>query len=241
LAIQKIYSDVELECSEKIAKAEFVDSVAEGTINILGECTGPAGKQVKNWHNFTKATLLGAEEAYLEGRNVFIGTVGGMAEGALTVAQNEMDSLTGAAGGSKAQQFVAGATGNVWFEGTKTLIHDVSRGKSLEESVEKAQTAMIKKTGEVAIGGIVGGIVDKGTSVVGYKYGGKMSVNNVFNMYKIANATKGASTEIYGRAHDLMTVADKNISQNITEQFNDWKNSKVENMYTNYYNKNKGE
>ena len=91
------------------------------------------------------------------------------------------------------------------------------------------------------LGGIVGGIVDKGTSVVGYKYGGKMSVNNVFNMYKIANATKGASTEIYGRAHDLMTVADKNISQNITEQFNDWKNSKVENMYTNYYNKNKGE
>ena len=239
LAIQKIYSDVELECSEKIASAELVDNVAEGTVNILGECTGPAGRQVKNWHNFTKATLLGAEEAYLEGRNVVTGTIGGMAEGALTVAQNEMGDAMKGFGGGQIKQTVATAAGTVWFEGTKTVIHDLSRGKDLETSIEHAQESMVKKTGEVAFSTIVGGITDYGTGVVGKNYGGKMSVNNVFNMYKIANAAKGASGEIYSRAHDNMTVADENISHHITSDFNDWKNSKVEQMYTNYYNKNK--
>ena len=239
LAIQKIYSDVELECSEKIASAELVDNVAEGTVNILGECTGPAGRQVKNWHNFTKATLLGAEEAYLEGRNVVTGTIGGMAEGALTVAQNEMGDAMKGFGGGQIKQTVATAAGTVWFEGTKTVIHDLSRGKDLESSIEHAQESMVKKTGEVAFSTIVGGITDYGTGVVGKNYGGKMSVNNVFNMYKIANAAKGASGEIYSRAHDNMTVADENISHHITSDFNDWKNSKVEQMYTNYYNKNK--
>ena len=241
LAIQKIYSDVELECSEKIASAELVDNVAEGTVNILGECTGPAGRQVKNWHNFTKATLLGAEEAYLEGRNVVTGTIGGMAEGALTVAQNEMGDAMKGMGGSTLKQTVATATGTVWFEGTKTVIHDLSRGKDLETSIEHAQESMVKKTGEVAMGLIVGGITDYGTGVVGKNYGGKMSVNSVFNMYKIANATKAASTEIYSRAHDNMTVGGENMSHHITSDFNDWKNSKVEQMYTNYYSKNKGE
>ncbi len=241
LAIQKIYSDVELECSEKIASAELVDNVAEGTVNILGECTGPAGRQVKNWHNFTKATLLGAEEAYLDGRNVVVGTIGGMAEGALTVAQNEMGDAMKGMGGSTLKQTVATATGTVWFEGTKTVIHDLSRGKDLETSIEHAQESMVKKTGEVAMGLIVGGITDYGTGVVGKNYGGKMSVNSVFNMYKIANATKAASTEIYSRAHDNMTVGGENMSHHITSDFNDWKNSKVEQMYTNYYSKNKGE
>ncbi|MBE6245668.1 MAG: hypothetical protein E7108_09150 [Bacteroidales bacterium] len=241
LAIQKIYSDVELECSEKIASAELVDNVAEGTVNILGECTGPAGRQVKNWHNFTKATLLGAEEAYLEGRNVVTGTIGGMAEGALTVAQNEMGDAMKGMGGGPIKQTVATATGTVWFEGTKTVIHDLSRGKDLETSIEHAQESMVKKTGEVAMGLIVGGITDYGTGVVGKNYGGKMSVNSVFNMYKIANATKAASTEIYSRAHDNMTVGGENMSHHITSDFNDWKNSKVEQMYTNYYSKNKGE
>ena len=241
LAIQKIYSDVELECSEKIASAELVDNVAEGTVNILGECTGPAGRQVKNWHNFTKATLLGAEEAYLDGRNVVVGTIGGMAEGALTVAQNEMGDAMKGMGGGPIKQTVATATGTVWFEGTKTVIHDLSRGKDLESSIEHAQESMVKKTGEVAMGLIVGGITDYGTGVVGKNYGGKMSVNSVFNMYKIANATKAASTEIYSRAHDNMTVGGENMSHHITSDFNDWKNSKVEQMYTNYYSKNKGE
>ncbi|MBP5391600.1 MAG: hypothetical protein J6Y40_05930 [Bacteroidales bacterium] len=241
LAIQKIYSDVELECSEKIASAELVDNVAEGTVNILGECTGPAGRQVKNWHNFTKATLLGAEEAYLDGRNVVVGTIGGMAEGALTVAQNEMGDAMKGMGGGPIKQTMATATGTVWFEGTKTVIHDLSRGKDLETSIEHAQESMVKKTGEVAMGLIVGGITDYGTGVVGKNYGGKMSVNSVFNMYKIANATKAASTEIYSRAHDNMTVGGENMSHHITSDFNDWKNSKVEQMYTNYYSKNKGE
>ncbi len=215
--------------------------MAEGTVNILGECTGPAGRQVKNWHNFTKATLLGAEEAYLDGRNVVVGTIGGMAEGALTVAQNEMGDAMKGMGGGPIKQTVATATGTVWFEGTKTVIHDLSRGKDLETSIEHAQESMVKKTGEVAMGLIVGGITDYGTGVVGKNYGGKMSVNSVFNMYKIANATKAASTEIYSRAHDNMTVGGENMSHHITSDFNDWKNSKVEQMYTNYYSKNKGE
>ena len=236
MAIQQIYNEVELKCSERIAEAELVDNVAEGTINILGEVTGPAGKQVKNWHNFTKATLLGAEEAYLDGRNVFVGAVGGAAEGALTVAQNEMgDSMKGF-GGSQLKQTVATGVGTVWFEGTKTLIHDVSRGKDLETAVENAQTSMVKKTGDVVISTTFGGLMDKGTNLTGQRFGGKMSVDSVFNMYKISNTIKNSTSEIYSRAHDNMTVADKNISQNITEDFNNWKNDKVEKMYTAYYN-----
>ena len=236
MAIQQIYSEVELKCSERIAEAQLVDSVSEGTINILGEVTGPAGKQVKNWHNFTKATLLGAEEAYLDGRNVFVGTVGGMMEGGLTVAQNEMGDAMKGLGGSQLKQTVATGVGTVWFEGTKTLIHDVSRGKDLETAVENAQTSMVKKTGEVIVGTVVGGVTDKGTNIAGQRFGGKMSVNSVFNMYKVSNTIKNSAGEIYSRAHDNMTVADKNISQNITEDFNNWKNDKVEKMYTAYYN-----
>ena len=94
LDIQKIAADVELECSEKIAECELVDKVADGTVNVLAEIVpGDAGKVVKDGRDLLKAPLVGASEAYAEGRSVTRGVVGGLAEGGATVLQNHLDDF----------------------------------------------------------------------------------------------------------------------------------------------------
>ena len=118
---------------------------------------------------------------------------------------------------------------NVYFEGTKTLVHEVSRGKSLEESVEKAQTSMVRKSGEVVYTSVIGSSLDKVPGLAGTKFGaGEGTQKTISNVMKGITATTG---EVYDRAHDNMTVADKNISQHLTEDFNNWKNAQAEKLF----------
>lgn len=225
-ANQAVYAQEELDASLWLADMELIDNVAEGTVNILGE-TVPGGKAVKNGHNFLKATLVGGVEAYVEGRSVTVGVIGGMAEGGFTVAQNSLGEVSKDYGLSGVKQVLFEGTANVYLEGTKTVVHELSRGASVEDAVDKAQTAMIKKTGDVAVSTIVGGIMDK-------SYGGDNSNNADLQKFIIENTKAGAS-EIYSRAHDMTTVGGKNSSQIINEDFSNWKNSKVESMYLAYY------
>jgi len=229
-ANQAVYAQEELDASLYLADAELIDNVAEGTINILGE-TVPGGKVVKDAHNFAKATLVGGMEAYTKGRSVAGGLVGGAVEGGFTVAQNHLGDVSKAYGTTGVKQIVFEGAGNIYLEGTKTLVHDLTRGESLEDAVENAQAAMVKKTGDVAISTVFGGVMDKA-------YGGDGS-NNAELAKAIVDNSKAGIGEIYGRAHDMMTMGkgdnEKNISQMINDSFSDWKNSKVESMYLAYY------
>ena len=229
LAIQQICNEVELECSEKIAKAELVDNVSEGTVNILGECTGPAGKQVKNWHGFLKATAVAYKEAECDGRNVFVGTVGGMVEGGFTVAQNEIGDAVKGFGGTKLQQTVLAGSGTIFFEGTKTLVHETVRGTDLGEAVEKAQTSMARKTGNVIYTSLTGNALDKIPGLAGTKFGASEETQKALE--EVTKGTNALIGETYDRAHDNMTVADKNISEHLTDDFNNWKNSIAEKLF----------
>lgn len=229
LAIQQICNEVELKSSEKIAEYELVDNVSEGTVNILGECTGPAGKQVKNWHAFLKATAVGYQEAKCDGRNRFVGTLGGMVEGGFTVGQNIIgdDGVLPGPGGFK--KMLAVGTTTVFFEGSKTIVHEGVRGTNPQEILEKAQTSMVKKSGEVLITSVMGSTFDKVPGIAKNKFGASESTFKMFE--NIGKGTNAAIGETYSRGHDMMTVGDKNISEHLTSDFMDWKTSKVEKLF----------
>ena len=228
LETQRVAAEDELFYSEAIAEAELVDNVSEGTVNVLGECTGPAGKQVKNWHNFLKTTCVGYQEAKCDGRNRLVGTLGGMAEGGFTVCQNIIGDDGVLPGGGFKKTLAVGTT-TVFFEGTKTLIHEGVRGTSLEETVEKAQTAMVKKSGEVLITTTMGATLDKVPGIAQGKFGASDSTAKMLeNFGKGTNALIG---ETYSRGHDMMTVGDTNISEALTHDFMEWKTEQAEKLF----------
>ena len=221
-----IYAEEELNASLWLADAELVDNVAEGTVNILGEAV-PGGKVVKDFHNFTKATLVGGMEAHCQGRSVVVGLVGGAAEGALTVGQNHLGDVSKDAGLGTVKKVLFEGTVNVYFEGTKTVIHELSRGASVEDAVDKAQVAIIKKTGEVFLTTVYGGVVDAAK--------GGPGGNNIDLREFLGETAKATSGELYSRTHDMIVDKDQNASQILNQQFSDWKNEKVEQMYLVYY------
>ena len=221
-----IYAEEELNASLWLADAELVDNVAEGTVNILGEAV-PGGKVVKDFHNFTKATLVGGMEAHCQGRSVVVGLVGGAAEGALTVGQNHLGDVSKDAGLGTVKKVLFEGTANVYFEGTKTVIHELSRGASVEDAVDKAQVAIIKKTGEVFLTTVYGGVVDAAK--------GGPGGNNANLREFLGETAKATSGELYSRTHDMIVDKDQNASQILNQQFSDWKNEKVEQMYLVYY------
>ena len=157
--IQKIASDVELECSEKIAELEMVDKVSDGTVNVLAEIV-PGGKKVKDGRDLLKATLVGASEAHAEGRSVLRGGAGGFAEGVVTVAQNHLGDESKRLGLSGATKTIFEGTINVQMEGGKKILNDMISGKFYDDpgkSFENAQKATVKKTLEVGINNLTGG------------------------------------------------------------------------------------
>ena len=144
------YAQDEFDASMNIATAEFIDNVSEGTVNTLGEVV-PGGKVVKDAHNFIKSVGVNVSEAVSEGKSVGKAIVTGTAEGALTVAQNHAGDVGWDKYGKVAKtcgEFVT----VVGAEGTKTIIHETSHGKSFEDALDKARVDMIKKTGDYAVG-----------------------------------------------------------------------------------------
>ena len=211
LDIHKIASDVELECSEKIAQLEVVDKVSDGTVNVLAEIV-PGGKKVKDGRDLLKSTLVGASEAYAEGRSVLRGTVGGLAEGVVTVAQNHIEDASKKEGLTGMTKILYEDAANVELEGGKKLLNDMISGKFEKDpnaSFENAQKAMVKKTAEIGVGKLTGG-------------------NNI-------------ATELIMKGHDEITFGEgddaKTLSDTITGTINDAKNSVTANVmyYTGMY------
>ena len=161
----------ELDASLALADAELVDNVSEGTVNVLAEYV-PGGDKVKDFHTFTKSTMVGATEGYLKDgwTGAAKGGAAGAAEGVVGVAQNHLSDLTKGATGNEAVDKLAADVLNVQMEGVKVMIHDVSRGKSVEELYSDVQEATVKKTGDVLVGRILGdglGMGDHDANAVG--------------------------------------------------------------------------
>ncbi|NLZ20234.1 MAG: hypothetical protein GXY24_08275 [Bacteroidales bacterium] len=198
LDIQHITAEVELECSEKIAECELVDKVADGTVNVLAEVV-PGGKKVKDARDLLKAPLVGASEAYAEGRSVIRGGAGGFAEGVVTVAQNHLEDVTKGEGVTGITKMLYEDTANVHLEGGKKLLNDMISGKFGEDpdkSFENAQNAMVKKGLEIGVGKMTGG-------------------NNI-------------ATELIMRGHDEIMIGEgddaKTISDTVADTVNKAKN-----------------
>lgn len=219
LAIQQICGEVEQECSEEIAKYEMVDNVSEGTVNVLAEYV-PGGDKVKDFHTFTKATMVGGMEGYLkEGwSGAGKGAMAGAAEGTVGVLQNHLSDLTKGATGNKMVDELAADVLNVQTEGIKVAIHDLSRGKSIEETYSDVQEATVKKTGDILVGKVLGkglGMDDHDANAVG---------------------------ELISKGHDDLKWGggdnpeeDKTISGHIASKWQDLKDGAAEKMYDLYY------
>ena len=209
----------ELDASLALADAELVDNVSEGTVNVLAEYV-PGGDKVKDFHTFTKSTMVGATEGYLkEGwTGAAKGGAAGAAEGTVGVLQNHLSDLTKGATGNEAVDKLAADVLNVQMEGVKVMIHDASRGKSVEEIYNDVQEATIKKTGDVVVGRILGdglGMNDHDSNAVG---------------------------EIISKGHDDLKWGgdgnpenDKTLAGNLAEGWQNFKDKTAEKMYDLYY------
>ncbi len=195
--IQQICGEVEQECSEKIAECELVDKVADGTVNVLAEVV-PGGDKVKDARDLLKAPLVGASEAYAEGRSVTRGLAGGLFEGTATVVQNHLDKVVD----GPAKDIV-----DVYFEGGKKLLNDEISGKYEEDrqqSWENVQEAMVKKTGEIGLGKLLGAA------------GGSEESQNIAKEFLM----KGHDELKFGEGDDAKT-----LSETVTDTINDAKNN----------------
>ena len=197
LDIQKITAEVELRCSEKIAELELVDKVADGTVNVLAEVV-PGGKKVKDARDLLKAPLVGASEAYAEGRSVARGLAGGLVEGTATVVQNHLeDHMDG-----PAKDIL-----DVYFEGGKKLLNDEISGKyeqDRQQSWENMQEAMVKKTGEIGLGKLLGAT------------GGSEESQTIAKEFLM----RGHDELKFGKGEDAKT-----LSETVTDKINNAKNN----------------
>ncbi|MBQ7175310.1 MAG: hypothetical protein IKE56_03905 [Lachnospiraceae bacterium] len=124
---EQMAKDAWLEFGEKTASQ--IESVADTSINVLGEVTGPAGKTIKNIYTFAKPGLTKLAEAGAQGKDVYetmTMIAQGTAEGAIGVLQNEIDGFGMAIGGDL----------------VKTGLDGVVNGKSMDEiTADLTQTA----------------------------------------------------------------------------------------------------
>lgn len=209
----------ELDASLNLANAEIVDNVSEGTVNVLAEYV-PGGDKVKDFHTFTKATMVGATEGYLKDgwSGAAKGGAAGAAEGTVGVLQNHLSDLTKGATGNEAVDKLAADVLNVQTEGIKSVIHDVARGKSAEEVYSNLQEATIKKTGDVLVGRILGdglGLEDADSNAVG---------------------------ELISKGHDDLKWGgngnpeeDKTLAGNLASGWQNFKDKTAEKMFDLYY------
>ena len=215
LDIQQIASEVELECSEKIAEYELVDKVTEGTVNILGECV-PGGKIVKDAHGFVKAVAVSEMEAIADGRNVVEAAYYGHQKGMLTVLQNHTGDIADMAGVGGLTKFAFTGAVNIGAEGGKEVLDGVAKGKSFDETMENVQNAIVKKTGEHLVGSALGATgMDDGDAAT------------------LTEFTMRGHDEIkFGQGDDAKT-----LSETVTSKINDAKNGALSNVmyYTGMY------
>lgn len=169
------YIDYAKQYDQGIKILETVDKTCEFGVNILGSCV-PGGGVVKNAYTFAKSTLVAASESVAEGKSASEGlahVLVGMADGALSVIQNEAGDLTKDVGGTlqkwgfkvndagelaKGVMNLTGEWGiNVITENLKEGMKAIAEGKSIEDIGKTMITTTGKKTAEFGAGKLVSG------------------------------------------------------------------------------------
>ena len=151
---------------ERIAELEFVEEVADNTINVLGEAT-PETKMIKNFYNFakpvTKATWTGLAQ-HKDGTGLMKEIGKGVIDGTMNVVQNEAGNerwgtglLNKATGGYVGRTIGAEVIKSVG----KDLLDDDP--KSWSEILDNATQAATERTGYEITNKIMGGLGGKAT------------------------------------------------------------------------------
>ena len=120
-----MYLSFRLEAAQ--TTAEQTEAVADVSINVLGEVTGPVGKTIKNAYTFTKPCMTKFAEARADGKDVYDtlqAVAQGIVEGAIGVLQNEVDGFGMTVGGDL----------------VKTGLDGVVQGKSADEIAAAGRT-----------------------------------------------------------------------------------------------------
>ena len=215
LDIQHIASEVELECSEKIAELEFTQKVSEGTVNVVAEYV-PAVKKIKDVRDLVKETAVGGMEAYCEGRSIGKGMIAGTAKGTFSIIQNHSSDIADSGGLKGVTKFAYTGTVNVLSEMNKELVDGIAKGKDFDETMESVQNAIVKKTGEH--------LVNSGLGALG-----------------VSDENANVATELIMRGHDEIKFGKgddaKTLSETVTSKINDAKNGTLANIryYTGLY------
>lgn len=186
----------ELNASENILAAEATEKVADTTVNIMSEYV-PGGKVVKDARDLVKAPLVSAKEAFLEGRSALRGFAGGLAEGAITVGQNHIGDVADKYGLSGFTKIAFEDSLNVGMEGGKTLLKDAISGTYGDDTLEKVQGSITKKTLEVGLGRVIGAR-SGGSSELGQK-------------------DTAAMVEVIMRGHDECMIGDGDDAKTLSD------------------------
>jgi hypothetical protein len=141
--------DAWLEFGESTASQ--VETVADVTVNVLGEVTGPAGKMIKNAYTFTKPGMTKFSESMAEGKDVYdtmTSIAQGTAEGAIGVLQNEVDGFGMSVGGDLVK---TGLDGIVQGKSSEEIAADLQKTfteSSLKYGISKTVSSAGKKVSD---------------------------------------------------------------------------------------------
>ena len=143
--------------------AEQVEQASDIAIDVLGEVTGPVGKNIKNAYNFAKPGLKNLAEAKAEGKDVYgqmEALAYGTAEGAINVLQNEVDGIGMKVGGDTLK---AGLDAHRKGEDVGAAMEAATFKSVQEVAIEKGFSFLGKKASDYATAGktqSVGAIID---------------------------------------------------------------------------------
>ena len=191
----------ELNSTLNLINAEYTDRACEMSVNMLAEVVD-GGKVVKDMRDLVKAPFVGAMEAHCEGRSVWRGAAGGMADGALTVWQNHVGDHLGGMTGVK--KFVAEGAGTIALEGGRKIANDAIAGKLSWDSLDEATNNMGKKTFEYGVGKLLVGS-DQGED------GAMVATEGIMKLHDEAGITSG-KTISQGFMDKIKDVRDKDIA-----------------------------
>ena len=133
--------------------AEQVEQASDIAIDVLGEVTGPVGKNIKNAYNFAKPGLKNVAEARANGKDIYDqmeAMAYGSVEGAVNVLQNEVDSFGMKVGGDV---FKAGMDAARKGEDIGAAMEAATFKSVREATIEKGFQFLGKTASDVATAG----------------------------------------------------------------------------------------
>ena len=210
-----------LEFGEKTASQ--IESVADTSINVLGEVTGPAGKTIKNIYTFAKPGMSKLAEAGAKGKDVYetmTMIAQGTAEGAIGVLQNEVDGFGMAVGGDL----------------VKTGLDGVVNGKSMDEIAADLTQTAYQSSINYGVGQMISSAGKKASQKI--TAGKTMEVGKNIDAYKDYGVSwKNMAVDVNNQKMAKMRLADyKKMTAQITRMEN-W-TSAATNLFSDVYQKN---